>query len=261
MKILNSKLFLCFGILLSACSVRNADDEMSKAISKMRGSSGIKQDVHVFPAYSSDAEWTKPINGKEILGLAKKSKEAFFSTYIFSYINYDRETSTVSIANNEPDYLGTVAHTYREKDDNSDISSYMAVYVNDWDTRSRSTYLGSNAFGVTATVLKSESSDYRVVIGNRKVGDKANLFIDEGCLIPSAEWDVNNIRIELLAKLISPYHADGVSFESPTLDSPYSREVQNNYFRANVIAARLVNVKNGNIYKCKIGYKVIKFSS
>lgn len=245
-------------LLMVGCSTVSREDEVEKIMRRMKESNKITEEVVTFPLNYQGADWGSPFKGKDILSLSKNKSEKFFTSYIYAPLEYNQNKGVVYISSKNEDYLGDIAHTYSDMSDYSDVGQYIAVHVYNWDTKSKGTYVGTNAFGVTATVLDSKSTDYRLVFGKKHIGNKTRLFISDDCNAPLSDFSNNEIKIQFLSKLKYPFHKSGVSFKSPTLDSPIRNEIDNNYFRVDVVAARLMNERTGVIYGCTIGYKTIK---
>lgn len=251
-------ILVLLSLFLVGCSTIRKEDEVEKIMNRMRESSKIPEDVVTFPLSYRGANWGKPQKGKEILSLSKKLNEVYFTSYIYAPLAYDESKGEVYIPFRGEDYLGDIAHTYGEASDYSDIGQYIGVHVYNWDTKSKGSYVGANAFGVTATVLDSESSDYRLIFGRKHIGNKSWLFLSDNCKAPSVGFENKEIKIQFLSKLVYPFHKSGVSFKSPTLNSPTRNETSNNYFKVEVVAARLVNEKTGVVYGCIVGYKTLR---
>lgn len=210
----------------------------------------------------------KPINGVQLRkDIAKRSKNGELSGYIVHSVTYAPYNNTWS-------KKGWFAGTENYKKGSYNLRGYFVIQggrdgtvknVIGWHgftvgnnvTTNHDKYVGSNAFGVTAHVERLRYKGAILVFGNNRINPDSELGVDADIEVIGdlpTTLSMRECKIEYLARVtgLSNSFVIGGRDRSPTLDSPDDIKGDIVAFNAELIAARLVNAKTGEVYPAKL---------
>ncbi|UAN43835.1 hypothetical protein KGP17_15190 [Serratia sp. JSRIV001] len=209
-----------------------------------------------------------PINGVKLRNeLAKRNKRGESSEYIVHSVTYAPYNNTWS-------KKGWLAGTDAFKKGTYNVREYLEVNAGEagairnavgWYgfpvdkhvTTNHDTYEGANAFGVTAQVERLRYKGAILVFGNNGINPDSRIPVDADIEV-IGDLPINlshrDCKIEYLARVKALGHGvvSGMGDKSPTLDSPDDIRGDVVVFNADLIAARLVNTKTGEVYPAKL---------
>lgn len=150
-----------------------------------------------------------------------------------------------------------------------DIDSWPSGYGSDEGVRfmtgskliSSSSYVGSNAFGVTRDVTKTESVEYGVSFDKRsyladlrKIGARKDPTNELASIISMAVAPEKakaigeyNLRILLVYKWVPPYILTDSDYHEATITEPHQDHTSKEYLRAHLLRVIVFNVTSGEI--------------
>ncbi|WP_210403412.1 hypothetical protein, partial [Erwinia sp. OAMSP11] len=136
-----------------------------------------------------------------------------------------------------------------------DMAGWYGFHIESSETTKTGHYVGTNAFGVTKDVEVLNTKGAAIIFGTTMSpgGYVVPVWADINVIgdIP-ADVNMSDLRIEYLAKIETIGNQDFTGSSSPTLNNPTdSLHITKNY-TGELIAARLVNIKNKEIYPVKM---------
>jgi len=143
--------------------------------------------------------------------------------------------------------------------DGSKVHDDFQILVNEKNLKD-SSYVGTNAFGVSTRVSKSKRLTIYVsfdrlkavsVIEKAGAGDVENMFLALPLHVSAAKARSmdGTIRVAYRYKLLPPLLASDDSYETPTLDSPYEDEEKKTLVVASLTGVMVFDDKTGEVLR------------
>lgn len=118
-----------------------------------------------------------------------------------------------------------------------------------------SSYIGTNAFGVTANVRKGTSETVNLAFPVQYIDSIANTpWTENSAAALHLNFDVqpevarslkNDVTLVYQVEITPPYYLQNVDYRSPTLSSPNDREIHQKLLFARLVAVSLQHAKTG----------------
>jgi hypothetical protein len=188
-------------------------------------------------------EKEKPLFGK----IYTDSILAFVSDTRNIKYNYNADVQSLNIKMN----LANYTNYYNDISFDFNRKSVMLDEI-----EKESTYLGSNAFGLSNLVDKTESNEYDLLFENWKnfnipiKNSDALIEVNIGLDVLHAKQIIESDVLSCLfiGNLCEPYTCVGYSFQKPTISYPVEYITNFKYINLHVIEIWLFNKKTGEIY-------------
>lgn len=135
-----------------------------------------------------------------------------------------------------------------------DMSGWYGFHVDSSEITKHGSYVGANAFGISADVEVLNTLGAEIIFGSTQIneGNPETIWadIDIKGQMPK-DVNVKDLRIEYLAK-INGLSSNHIDITSPTIFNPSDMSHKTQVFMGELLAARLINIKTGEIYPVQL---------
>ena len=254
----NSSIFL-LSLALSGCVAPNANDFSAPEVRTIETTRRI--------SISSDGDFSsKLITGTEFNRIiSKKIEDGTWKGYIVHSQTYGPYKNTWTKNGLLVPSTITSAGRFQVKGymeglgspgvSSKDMAGWYGFHVDRSETTKRGNYVGANAFGVKADVEILNTRGAEIVFGSTQLRENSMdaVWPDIDVIGPlPADINLNDLRIEYLARITGIGNKDYAGSNAPTLTNPTDTTHEVQIYKGELIAARLINAKSKIVYPVRL---------